>query len=697
MRIEKAECQDLDRALSFEWLETNGRGGFSSGTVAGANTRRYHALLLTARKPPSERIVLVNHLEEWLDIDGQTIPLSTNLYPGAVHPSGYKGCIEFSTDPWPTWIFDCNGITIQREILSIHGRDIVVARWKLVGKKSLRALLKVRPKLTGRDYHGTHHENGSLSTEAQVGSGMVLWQPYSDLPPVRTFHSGGYRHEPDWYRHIQFPIERQRGLDAEEDWWSPGEFTFDLESGSAKTLALTSETIDRLDVAALAKQEKSRRDTVRQAAPVADSLAGELWRAADMYISERGMQHTVIAGYPWFTDWGRDTFISLSGLCLVTGRLDIAWQVIASFAALVSEGMVPNRFPDAGEQPEYNTIDASLWFIHAIGRYLAASRDEVRVRETAWPAVKQILDGYRRGTRYGISMDEDGLIMGGVSGAQLTWMDAKVGDWVVTPRHGKPVEIQALWVRALEVGETLARGFGEADYADRCRSDRSKAIASFRKRFWHKQGGYLYDVIDGPEGSDASLRPNQLYAISLVDELVPHDRAQQILRLVKEQLLTPVGLRTLSPTDSRYRARYEGGVLERDSAYHQGTVWPFLLGSFVTAWIKVYGKNATVLKQARSFLDGIDTHVKEACLGQVSEIFDAEAPHAPRGCYAQAWSVAEPLRALIEDLGIKPDRQKVTVKRVVVRQRKEKAPHPTQEKRGKSLRRGRGEDASPNP
>lgn len=697
MRIEKAECQDLDRALSFEWLETNGRGGFSSGTVAGANTRRYHALLLTARKPPSERIVLVNHLEEWLDIDGQTIPLSTNLYPGAVHPSGYKGCIEFSTDPWPTWIFDCNGITIQREILSIHGRDIVVARWKLVGKKSLRALLKVRPKLTGRDYHGTHHENGSLSTEAQVGSGMVLWQPYSDLPPVRTFHSGGYRHEPDWYRHIQFPIERQRGLDAEEDWWSPGEFTFDLESGSAKTLALTSETIDRLDVAALAKQEKSRRDTVRQAAPVADSLAGELWRAADMYISERGMQHTVIAGYPWFTDWGRDTFISLSGLCLVTGRLDIAWQVIASFAALVSEGMVPNRFPDAGEQPEYNTIDASLWFIHAIGRYLAASRDEVRVRETAWPAVKQILDGYRRGTRYGISMDEDGLIMGGVSGAQLTWMDAKVGDWVVTPRHGKPVEIQALWVRALEVGETLARGFGEADYADRCRSDRSKAIASFRERFWHKQGGYLYDVIDGPEGSDASLRPNQLYAISLVDELVPHDRAQQILRLVKEQLLTPVGLRTLSSTDSRYRARYEGGVLERDSAYHQGTVWPFLLGSFVTAWIKVYGKNATVLKQARSFLDGIDTHVKEACLGQVSEIFDAEAPHAPRGCYAQAWSVAEPLRALIEDLGIKPDRQKVTVKRVVVRQRKEKAPHPTQEKRGKSLRRGRGEDASPNP
>jgi predicted glycogen debranching enzyme len=480
---------------------------------------------------------------------------------------------------------------------------------------------------------------------------MVVWHLYSDLPPVRAFHSGRYRHEPNWYRHVQLPVEQQRGLDAEEDWWSPGEFTFDLESGSTRTLALTSEAIDRLDVVSLPKREKSRRDTARQAAPTADSLVAELWCAAEVYLSERGTQQTVIAGYPWFTDWGRDTFISLPGLCLVTGRLDVAWQIIASFAAHVSEGMVPNRFPDAGEQPEYNTIDASLWFIHAIDRYFAASRDEVRVRETAWPAVKQILDGYRRGTRYGIRMAEDGLIRGGVPGAQLTWMDAKVGDWVVTPRHGKPVEIQALWVRALEVGESLAQRFGEEDYADQCRNDRSKAIGSFRKRFWYEDGAYLYDVIDGPEGNDASLRPNQLYAISLVDELLPRDRAQQILRLVEEQLLTPVGLRTLSPQDPRYRARYEGGVVERDGAYHQGTVWPFLLGPFVTAWMKVFGQSAATRNRARSFLTGLEAHLHEACLGQVSEIFDAEAPHQPRGCYAQAWSVAEPLRALIEDLG----------------------------------------------
>ena len=653
MKIGAEDCRNFDRALSLEWLETNGRGGFASGTIAGANTRRYHALLLTARKPPSERVVLVNHLEEWLDIDGQAIPLSTNVYPGAVHPTGYEHCIEFSSDPWPTWTFDCNGMTIQREILSIHGRDMVIVRWRLVGKKPTKAVLRVRPKLTGRDYHGTHHENGHLSMEAHVGSGMVLWHGYADLPPVRAFHFGVYRHEPTWYRHIQFPVEQQRGLDAEEDWWSPGEFTFELESGSTRTLVLTSETIDQLDVVPLEKREKSRRGILRQAAPADDSLAGELWCAADMYLSERGAGHTVVAGYPWFTDWGRDTFISLPGLCLVTGRLDVAWQVIGSFAAHVSEGMVPNRFPDAGGQPEYNTIDASLWFIHAIDRYLAASQDEVRVRETAWPAVKQILDGYRQGTRYGIRMEQDSLIRGGVPGAQLTWMDAKVGDWVVTPRHGKPVEIQALWIRALEVGETFARRFGEADYADGCQDDRRNAIVSFRKRFWYEQGGYLYDVIDGPEGDDASLRPNQLYAISLVDELVPRDRAQQILHLVEAQLLTPVGLRTLSPTDSRYRSRYEGDVLQRDGAYHQGTVWPFLLGSFVTAWIKVHGKNPSTLKQARSFLDGISAHVKEACCGQVSEIFDAEAPHHARGCYAQAWSVAEPLRVLVEDLGIR--------------------------------------------
>jgi predicted glycogen debranching enzyme len=371
MEVAKDDCQDLDRALSLEWLETNDRGGFSSGTVAEANTRRYHALLLTAHRPPGERFVLVNQLEEWLNLDGQSFPLSTNCYPGAVHPSGNQFCTGFTADPWPTWTFECRNTTVQREIFTVHGRDLVIVRWSLLGKKNPRAILRVRPKLSGCDYHATHHKNGSLSTEASIGAGTVTWQLYADLPPIRAFHAGDYRHAPEWYRQVELPVEQQRGLDHREDWWSPGEFTIALVSGTVQTLALTSEDVERLDVPALTKREQTRRKQLPQTAPTTDSLAGKLWRATDAYLSERGDRQSVIAGYPWFTDWGRDTFISLPGLCLVTGQLKAAWKIIAAFSAQVSEGMIPNRFPDAGEQPEYNTIDASLWFIHAIDRYFA--------------------------------------------------------------------------------------------------------------------------------------------------------------------------------------------------------------------------------------------------------------------------------------------------------------------------------------
>lgn len=687
MKISAEDCRNLDRALSLEWLETNGRGGFASGTIAGANTRRYHALLLTARKPPGERCVLVNHLEEWVEVNGEAIPISTNLYPGAVHPEGYKACTGFTSDPWPTWTYDCGGILIQREILCVHGHDLVIVRWRMGKKTKASVTLRVRPMLSGRDYHATHHENMSLSGSCSESEQVVTWQPYHDLPAVRAFHTGRYCHEPHWFRQVEFTAEQQRGLDHAEDWWSPGELTYQLKAGLDATLVLTTEPIGELDVGALVRTEQVRRTTSQKVAPAEDPLVNRLWRAAEMYFSERGPQQTVIAGYPWFTDWGRDTFISLPGLCLVTGRHDVAWQVIESFAGHVSEGMVPNRFPDSGEQPEYNTIDASLWFVHAIDRYMTYSHDSRRVRVVAWPAVKQIIDGYRNGTRYGIRMDQDGLITGGVPGVQLTWMDAKVGDWVVTPRYGKSVEIQALWTRALAIGEALATAFGEPAYAQRCKDDRARAVASFRQRFWYQEGGYLYDVIDGPEGNDASLRPNQLYALSMDDDLVSMEQAASLLRVVEAELLTPLGLRTLSPQDPRYRGRYEGGVGERDGAYHQGTVWPFLLGPFVTAWIKVYGKSPGVRRQARRFLDGIEAHLNDACLGQVSEIFDGDAPHTARGCFAQAWSVAEPLRVLMEDLGIQAKGQNITRKRGSVRQGKQTASESTQATDGKKTAR----------
>ncbi len=649
--VEQTDCQNLDRALSLEWLETNGRGGFASGTVAGANTRRYHALLMTARRPPSDRYVLVNHVEEWLSVDEDRCSLTTNLYPGAIYPDGYTHCCEFSTLPWPTWTFIYNGVRIRREIFCVRGRDLVIVRWKLIGLKGGFVVLKVRPMLTGRGYHALHRENGILSTRAAIKHESVIWQPYSGVPAVRAFHSGAYRHAPDWYRCLEYSVERQRGLDFQEDWWSPGEFSFELRAGKEQTLTFTSEDLDHLDVVRLMRGERARRTTWRKAPLYRDRLIEALRQATEVFLVQRDKRQTVIAGYPWFTDWGRDTFISLPGLCLVTGKRAVAWQIIEAFCAHVSDGMVPNRFSDSGEEPEYNTIDASLWFVYAIERYLAYSHDTKRVRSIAWPVIKQILDGYRHGTRYDIHMDVDGLITGGTPGSQLTWMDVKIGEWVVTPRHGKPVEVQALWIKALDIGERLATRFAEADYAANCRMIRTRAEESFRKRFWYREGQYLYDTIDGPDGDDASIRPNQLYAIALCDGLVTRPQAEQVLHIVKEQLLTPVGLRTLSPQDSRYRPRYEGGPMERDSAYHQGTVWPFLLGALVTAWVKTYGSTAKTKVEARSFLKGIEAHLHEGCIGQVSEIFDGDPPHSPRGCPAQAWSVAEPLRALVEDLG----------------------------------------------
>lgn len=653
MLLGKQVCQDLDRSLRLEWLEVNSGGGFASGTVAGANTRRYHALLVAPHQPEHHRYVLVNHLEEWLRIDSQEIALSTNVYPGVLHPQGYRHCLSFASTPWPTWTFGFNGRKIRREIFCVRGRHVVVVRWTLLKTTKSVVELRIRPMLTGRNYHTLHHENGALSPDASLTGSWVSWHPYHDIPSVNCLHSGTYRHAPDWYRHVQFPLEQERGLNFQEDWWTPGELLFRLEPGRVQGLALTSEPVESFDsIAGLTRDEHARRKKFQQPISIADPMAEALRQAADSFVVQQGTKQTVIAGYPWFTDWGRDTFISLPGLCLVTGQHEAAWNIIQSFVPYLSEGMVPNRFPDLGQAPEYNAIDASLWFIDAIDRYLAYSNDWTRVRAIAWPAIKQILDGYRRGTRYNIKMDDDGLMTGGTPGVQLTWMDAKVGDWIVTPRHGKPVEIQALWIRALDVGTRLASTFGEREYAANCRQDQGRAVASFQRRFWYEDGHYLYDTIDGPDGDDVSFRPNQVYALSLCDDLLTREQARQVLQAIKEQLLTPVGLRTLSPWDSRYRPRYEGSPEARDSAYHQGTAWPFLLGPFVTAWVKTFGRTPQQRREARSFLKGLEAHLRETCLGHVSEIFDGDPPYTPRGCPAQAWSVAEPLRTLVEDLGV---------------------------------------------
>ena len=629
-----------------EWLETDGLGGFASGAVDGVRGRRYHALLLAATKPPTGRFVLVNGLEAQVTTAGGAAVLQAQRYrPGGVHPDATARLDSFRDEPWPTWRFRLeDGTVIEQQLFVRRGAPVTAIAWRRI-EGSGPAALVVRPFLSGRDYHALHHENPAFRfSPADEAPGRILWRPYEGVPGTLAVHNGAYEAQPHWYRGFQYDEERERGLDHVEDLAAPGLLRFDLEEREA-VLLLAAET--------------ASAGAWNSGAPAADVLEGlrdaeqarrlrhpsRLHRAAEDYIVRRDAGATIVAGYPWFADWGRDTFIALRGLCLATGRLDAARDILVQWAGVVSEGMLPNRFPDQGDEPEYNSVDASLWYVVAVHDFLAASaaagrpvrRDE---KQTLARAVAAIVDGYARGTRYGIRMDSDGLLAAGVDGIQLTWMDARVGDRVVTPRRGKPVEVQALWINALRIAATIS-GRKEADWR--------RAAAAFERRFWNPSLGCLYDVVDVDHRAgevDDSVRPNQILAVGgLPYPVLAGETARRVVDAVEAQLLTPFGLRSLAEGSSAYAARYQGGVSERDGAYHQGTVWPWLLGPFVEAWVRVRGGTATATLQARErFLPSMARHLGEAGLGHVSEIADAAAPHRPRGCPFQAWSVGELLR-----------------------------------------------------
>ncbi len=503
--------------------------------------------------------------------------------------------------------------------------------------------LEVRPFLSGRDYHSLHHENPDYRFDADApAEGRLRFHPYRNEPAITMLSNGVYEHAPDWYRNFLYSEERARGLDFTEDLASPGKLTFDLVRGEAVWLMAAGGHEASLGggsaeaaLEALRSSERSRRA----------AFPGRLERSADAYLVRRGEGRTVVAGYPWFTDWGRDTFISLRGLCLATGRLDEAGEILVQWAGAVSEGMLPNLFPDGKVQPEFNSVDASLWYLVAVHEYFQArAATGRRVAGTERTALQDafgaILSGYARGTRYGIRADADGLLAAGVPGVQLTWMDAKVGDWVVTPRIGKPVEIQALWINALRIADGFSADFREL---------LARATGSFEKRFWNEEAGCLHDVVDvdhRPGTADPTLRPNQIFAVGgLPFPLLTGARARRIVDAVESRLATPLGPRTLPPGHPDYHPHYTGGPLERDGAYHQGTVWPFLQGAFAEAWVRVRGGGDAVVREARErFLAPLFAHLDEAGLGHVSEIVDADPPHTPRGCPFQAWSLGELLR-----------------------------------------------------
>jgi predicted glycogen debranching enzyme len=626
--------------LDSEWLEADGLGGFASGTVGGQRTRRYHALLLTATTPPTGRMVLANGIEVWVEIAGERCGLSTQKYlPDICYPDGRQRITAFTHRPWPTWSFRLDdGSTVEQEIFVDRDACETVLRWRRRGGEGPARLL-VRPLLSGRDYHALHRENPIFDFHGNAHGGNVAWRPYPNLPAIAALSNGRYRAAPEWYRNFTYDAEEARGLDHVEDLASPGEFAWDF---GAEDRVLVLRAGDGLSVRAarhaarLTAAERARRE----AAPSPLALA------AESYLVDRGRGGTLLAGFPWFSDWGRDTFIAMRGLVLATGRLEDVEKILIAWAGAVSEGMLPNRFTDSGEQAEFNAVDASLWYVVAVHDFLAAANATGRPVAPATladlrAAVEAIIEGYLRGTRYGIGVDHDGLVKAGVPGVQLTWMDAKVGDRVVTPRIGKPVEVQALWLNALTIAGV---------WTDRWAALAEQGRAAFLARFPNPATGGLYDVVDvdhEPGRVDGSVRPNQVLAVGgLPHALLDGKAARAVVDLVESKLLTPVGLRTLSPDDPQYKPHFRGGVAERDSAYHQGTVWPWLIGPFIEAWLRVRGSTEDARAEARSrFLPPLHAHFETAGLGHVSEVADGDLPHTPGGCPFQAWSLGELIRA----------------------------------------------------
>ena len=651
IRIDHSVCRDLDQARKLEWLETNGLGGFSSSTILGLNTRRYHGLLTAATKPPVGRLVLLSKIEETVLIDGHGYDFSANQYPGAVYPQGQHYLKEFRLDPFPTFVYDVEGVEIEKRVFMIHGENTTVVEYNIHSPgHTSDCVLELRPLIAFRDYHGTTHQNSSLNPSVRSENGIASVAPYRDLPELHFSHNADIAQiTGNWYFNFEYAAEQERGLDAHEDLFNPFALRLPVRHGVTATVIASTQIRLASEAPALRQQEIERRNGVIQRAPSADPLVRQLTATADQFIVQRGELNSVIAGYHWFADWGRDTMIALPGVTLMTGRPDVARNILEAFAESADQGMLPNRFPDAGESPEYNTVDATLWLFEAVRSYLQYTGDYEFVRVRLYPKLKEIVDWHIQGTRYGIHMDKDGLLACGEQGVQLTWMDAKVGDWVVTPRTGKPVEIQALWYNALRILCDLAHEFGDSGPETFLNELAKEVKDSFNVQFWNADAACLYDVIDG-EYRDASIRPNQIFAISLYHTMLPAEMGRRIVDLVQRELLTPLGLRSLSPSDPNYMRRYEGGVRERDSAYHQGTVWPWLIGPFISAYVKVHGRSPEAKAQAGVWLKGFEDHLTTAGLGHISEIVDAEPPYTPRGCIGQAWSVAELLRAAVEDV-----------------------------------------------
>jgi predicted glycogen debranching enzyme len=650
---------DPARQLEREWLVTNGIGGYASGTVSGLVTRRYHGWLVAALPNPRGRAVMLTHLSEQLRLpDGRRVELraeETEARRLELHGDPYL--TEFGlVDGLPLWRYDIDGTVLEKRVVLPYGKNIVHVTYRLAASDG-EVLLQLRPSMHFRGYESAvNAELARYSLLATDDRYDIVGDPA--FPPLRLrLHARdtAFTHRPRTISLVVHRVEQSRGYDARGDLWSPGYFQIRLHPGEEATLVASTEPWEEIDSrppGEVETVERARRSQLLHdaPAPLRDGMP-ELILAADQFVVEpvgraaapgENEVRTVIAGYHWFTDWGRDAMISLEGLCLLTGRHREAGSILRMFAHHVRDGLIPNLFPEGDAHGQYHTADATLWFFHALARYEHHTGDRETLR-LVLPVLAEIVERHVAGTCFGIGADPvDGLLRAGAPGLQLTWMDAKVDDWVVTPRRGKPVEINALWYQALCLLEDWAAKEG-FDVAVDLRSLRETVRESFNQRFWYEAGSYLFDVVDSEDGGDdPSLRPNQILAVSLPHAVLRPDRWAPVVDTVRRHLLTPVGLRTLDRDHPHYKANYDGELRARDAAYHQGTVWPWLLGPFIDAWLKAFPERGD---EARAMLRGLHDHLGQAGIGSVSEIFDAEEPFTPRGCIAQAWSVAELIRA----------------------------------------------------
>jgi predicted glycogen debranching enzyme len=646
-------CGVRSHAESREWLCTNGIGGFASGTVAGILTRRYHGLLIAALAPPLGRTLMAAKADETVEYDGQTYLLAANRWlEGYVDPHGYREIERFRLEGTsPVWTYACGAARLEKRIFMEPGANTTYVQYRLVRGQS-PATLELRLLVNYRDYHALTRGPGWQMRVEGVPQGLRVSAFDGARSCLLLGRDAEFHPAHAWCERFLLTVEQERGLDCLDDHLQVGTARVRLAPGAEWTLVLSAEAEPSIDGEAAwrrrAAHDEDLRARWRRVDPVArraPAWVEQLVLAADQFLVRRptpgapdGM--SIIAGYHWFGDWGRDTMIGLPGLTVAAGRPDAARPILTTFARFVDRGMLPNRFPDHGEVPEYNTVDATLWYFEAIRAYHAATKDDTLLRDL-YGTLEEIVVRHQQGTRYGIGEDPaDGLLRAGEPGVQLTWMDARVGDWVVTPRMGKPVEINALWYNALRAMAGFARRLGRRASWDAL-ADRVRAGFG---RFWNEAGGYCHDVIDGPEGLDAALRPNQIFAVSLPESPLTPERQRRVVEACARHLVTSFGLRSLAPGHPQYHGRYGGGVRERDGAYHQGTVWGWLLGPFALAHLRVYGDPDA----AAAFLQPIAHHLADFGVGSVAEIFDGDPPHTPQGCIAQGWSVAETLRAWLE-------------------------------------------------